>query len=64
MGQVQEFDSLSVGEETSTAQFTCCDCNETLGDHLEGYHNYERCIACEAELIEIGLSVKNSQVKG
>jgi hypothetical protein len=61
MEQFKEFNASSDDEDT--CEFTCCDCNETLTDNLMGYHSEERCSCCEAELIEIGLFVKNSQIK-
>ena len=61
MAQSKEFNALSEDEET--CEFTCCDCNETLTDDRQGYHSLERCIACEARLIDIGMYYKNSQIK-
>ncbi len=49
----------SEGEET--CEFTCCDCNETYTGDRQGYHNFDRCIGCEARLIDIGLSLKDEQ---
>jgi len=55
------FDATPEGKDSSMPQFTCCDCNETLADDLQGYHSLERCIDCEARLIDLGSRIREDQ---
>ncbi len=48
-------------EDEDFSHFTCGDCNERLTDNFMGYHSEERCIACEARLIELGSLIPEDQ---